>query len=142
MDDTRRSRLRLGLFFAVTGLVFAVCGYLIITKSPKTQAEWERRVREAPKSWFGPTPFPVPDGLLLTKDRAMPVGHAVITFRGMMRDRIFLDVCIPALDPAFAYRRDITVQEAKSGFRMAENEFRLVSARTAKLHLKTKTMKF
>jgi hypothetical protein len=142
LKETRGKGWRTKIFFLITGTLLAFCGYIIVTQSPKSQAEWERRVRAAPTSWFDQTAYDRTNGLMLTIGRSVRVKGAQITFRGMAQDRILLDVVIPALDPAFPYRRNLAVAEAESGFRMAEQEFHLVSAGAHKLHLKKKTAGF
>ena len=60
-----------------------------------------------------------------------------LVFLGVAGKRMILDVCIPALDPDYAYRHEISVSDAKHGFLINGKPYRLISYSPMELVLKT-----
>lgn len=75
--------------------------------------------------------------IFLKKDRRTVVGDTVLVYRGLDdTDAVRIDVTIPELDPQTHYRMRIPVPEGRKGFRMARQQYRLLSANRSGVRLK------
>ena len=74
--------------------------------------------------------------VVLVKDSAIKLNRTIVTYRGMERDTIHLGVVIPALDPHYAYPKQISKDAARKGFRIGDHTYRMVSARRNSLELR------
>ena len=74
-----------------------------------------------------------PDRMILTKGIPLILDKVKLTYLGMDDDSVVIDVTIFDLDPHFAYRRTIPKHRATLGFSMAQQQYRLISAKSARL---------
>lgn len=64
------------------------------------------------------------DQLILPLDEKVAVAGLEIIYRGTSGSGKFrLDVIIPMLDPSFAYSHELSVNEARKGFRLVDERF-------------------
>jgi len=151
MNETR-SRYWYSLFLYMTicivslGLLyFAVEAFFPKTSSellPKDDAlsarfmsasKWGRDYRDTQKA--APS-NPLKEKIMLVRDRDIKFGKSKIVYRGLDGNAKFrMDVAILELDPNAFYRYRIPINDAKKGFRLAGQNFRLISARKSAIQL-------
>lgn len=89
----------------------------------------EAVVRAKPGGAIGAT-------LMLARDEEVPIGEAVVIYRGPASgNRFDIDVIIPAFDPQSPFHHRLSIAEARKGFTLARHSFRLLSATRSILHL-------
>ena len=89
----------------------------------------EAVVRAKPGGAIGAT-------LMLARDEEVPIGEAVVIYRGPASGNTFdIDVIIPAFDPQSPFHHRLSIAEARKGFTLARHSFRLLSATRSILHL-------
>ncbi len=75
------------------------------------------------------------DRLILTKGVPHTVDKVKLTYLGISDDALIIDVTILDLDPEYAYRREIPMPVAESGFSLGQQQYRLISAGNLKLKI-------
>lgn len=76
--------------------------------------------------------------LALALDTKVPVGETILIYRGLTANRSFdIDVIIPAFDPQSPFRHRYSLTEAKKGFKLGSQAYRLLSASRLVLHLES-----
>jgi hypothetical protein len=89
--------------------------------------------RDAPKEAFS---TPLQEKIMLILDRDTRFGKSIIVYRGLDGKAKFrMDVAVLELDPNAFYRYRIPINAAKKGFRLAGQNFRLISARKSAIQL-------
>ena len=74
--------------------------------------------------------------IMLVLDRDLKIGRSKIVYRGLEEnDQFRMDVMILDLDPDIFYRYTIPINDAKEGFRLVGQNFRLISARKSTIQL-------
>ncbi len=76
-----------------------------------------------------------PDRVILTRDIPRTIDNVKLTYIGMDADAVVIDVTILDLDPDYAYRRAIPKHIAAQGFKMAQQQYRLISAGESRLKI-------
>ena len=73
---------------------------------------------------------------MLVRDRDLKIGKSKIVYRGLEEnDQFRMDVIILDLDPDIFYRYTIPINDAKQGFRLVGQNFKLISARKSTIQL-------
>jgi hypothetical protein len=98
-----------------------------------SDARWGRDHRDTQKA--APSNA-LKEKILLVLDRDTKFGKSKIVYRGLDGNAKFsMDVAILELDPNAFYRYRIPINDAKKGFRLAGQNFRLISARKSAIQL-------
>lgn len=78
-----------------------------------------------PESPASPSAAPV-QVWVLYRDRPVSIGRSRLVFRGIDADgNLRIDAVVPELDPQRAYAHTVTLKRARSGFRIADENYRL-----------------
>ena len=81
-------------------------------------------------------PHPPKEKLIVQIDQGKTFGKSKIIYRGLDGNSLFkIDVVILELDPHAYYRYRIPIDDARKGFRLAGQNFRLISARTSAIQI-------
>ena len=137
MNKRRPRNLLAKLFYMLICLVFLGALYLVveafIPKDFDLSAKFmtfpwgkasQREVRERALSG------PVKEKVLLLLNQEKKFEKSKIIYRGLEGGSAFkIDVVIPELDPNAYYRYRIHIEDAKKGFRLGGQNFKLISAR-------------
>ncbi len=146
MNKTRPRNWLDKLFYTSICLVFLGALYFVVEAFfPKTSPEliprddalsakfmsnpqwgntYQRDVRERALSG------PVKEKVLLSLNQEKKFEKSKIVYRGLEGSSAFkIDVVIPELDPNAYYRYRIHIEDAKKGFRLGGQNFKLISAR-------------
>jgi len=146
MNKTRPRNWLAKLFYTSICLVFLGALYFVVEAFfPKTSPEliprddalsakfmsnpqwgntYQRDVRERALSG------PVKEKILLSLNQEKKFEKSKIVYRGLEGSSAFkIDVVIPELDPNAYYRYRIHIEDAKKGFRLGGQNFKLISAR-------------
>ncbi len=146
MNKTRPRNWLAKLFYTSICLVFLGALYFVVEAFfPKTSPEliprddalsakfmsnpqwgntYQRDVRE--KALSGP----VKEKVLLSLNQEKKFEKSKIIYRGLEGSSAFkIDVVIPEFDPNAYYRYRIHIEDAKKGFRLGGQNFKLISAR-------------
>ncbi len=146
MNKTRPRNWLAKLFYTSICLVFLGALYFVVEAFfPKTSPEliprddalsakfmsnpqwgntYQRDVRERALSG------PVKEKVLLSLNQEKKFEKSKIVYRGLEGSSAFkIDVVIPELDPNAYYRYRIHIEDAKKGFRLGGQNFKLISAR-------------
>lgn len=126
MYRTGKTNWPVGLFFLMVGIIFCGAFYYLITVlldpayyRQNPPVENHATVRRNP---------PSVDKLLLTLDTTVASGNSRFVYKGKQAGHLLVDVFIPDLDRGYAYRHQIPLKIAKSGFNLAGQKFVLISA--------------
>ena len=76
-----------------------------------------------------------PTSVILTKGIPRTIDKVKLTYLGVDADAVVIDVTILDLDPHYAYRRTIPKHIAVQGFKMAQQQYRLISAGRSRLKI-------
>ena len=151
MNKTR-SRYWYSLFLYMTICIVSLGSLYVVVEAffPKTSAEltprddnltarfmstarWNGDHPDAQKEAFSP---PLKEKIMLVLDRAAKFGKSKIVYRGLDGKAKFrMDVAVLELDPNSFYQYRIPINDAKKGFRLAGQYFRLISARKSAIQL-------
>ena len=146
MNKTRPRNWLAKLFYTSICLVFLGALYFVVEAFfPKTSPEliprddalsakfmsnpqwgntYQRDVRERALSG------PVKEKVLLSLNQEKKFEKSKIVYRGLEGSSAFkIDVVIPEFDPNAYYRYRIHIEDAKKGFRLGGQNFKLISAR-------------
>ena len=140
-----------GLFYTSICFVFLGAIYFVVEAFfPKTSPElspsddtlsakfisnpwrntYQRDVRE--KALSGP----VKEKVLLSLNQEKKFEKSKIIYRGLAGNSAFkIDVVIPEFDPNAYYRYRINIENAKKGFRLGGQNFKLISARKSAVQI-------
>ena len=77
----------------------------------------------------------LPSQLILPRDKSVAAGALRIIYRGKREGELRLEVISAVLDPQYAYTRRIPIQSAKAGFRLFDQQFKLLSINRRNLRL-------
>ena len=128
MDPVRMNKWAAFWFFLPSSLALAYFVFYLTTFTPQdakaVTAKGTRSFQIVPAS---------PERVVLSKGLPRKVDGITLTYLGIEADAVVIDVTILALDPDYAYRRKIPRDIAESGFQIAQQGYRLVSARDARL---------
>ena len=152
MNKTRPRNWLAKLFYTSICLVFLGALYFVVEAFfPKTSPEliprddalsakfmsnpqwgntYQRDVRERALSG------PVKEKILLSLNQEKKFEKSKIVYRGLEGSSAFkIDVVIPELDPNAYYRYRIHIEDAKKGFRLGGQNFKLISARKSAVQI-------
>ena len=132
-ERTQGQKWLLTAFFTAIGLFFI---YFIISVSKgNVDPVYNRRPPGMPLRTDAPR---TAGELVLHKDQPQTFGRLLLTYRGISNGDLVLDVVLLELDPDYPYRHRIPKNSAAQGFRMANTDFRILSAGPKKLSLEPK----
>lgn len=133
MENKRKHKWLSILFFSVSGIVFGTSLYLITAGAATSPDPVAVNVASAVNA----LPYPDEPRVLVTlkRDTRQRVGNLDIIYRGVQDRKIRLEVYVRELDPQYAYRHAIALDEASRGFRLAGAHMKLLSARNARAKL-------
>jgi hypothetical protein len=116
-------------FFFFCGLVFTYLVFkLISSDSPATPQLAQNQMVSAVTGKNT-------DQWLLRKDQPLTMDDLKITYRGMVRGEILLDVTLLQLDTQYAYRRTVPEALAHRGVQLGQRFFKITTARSNYLKL-------
>ena len=76
------------------------------------------------------------DDFFLLPDKTRKIGKTWLTYRGKVdSDHFLIDVTIPALDPQAYYRHKLSIAEARKGFSLVGQNFRLLKIAESSIRL-------
>jgi len=133
VEHTRRQKWIAILFFSVSGLVFGSSLYLIAAGALASPEPTSTAVAAAPHG------LPYTDApqvkIVLQRDAQLRLGNLEITYRGVKDHNLHLEVVVLDLDPQYAYRHAIALDQASHGFQLAGVRLKLLSARNSRAKL-------
>ena len=98
-----------------------------------SDSRWGSRNRDAQNEALSD---PVKEKIMLVLDRDKKFGKSKLIYRGLDgNDQFRMDVVILELDPNSFYPYFIAINEAKKGFRLVGQDFKLISARKSTIQL-------
>lgn len=113
------------LFFSLSGIIFGTALYLITVGSAPSPEKTTVTVASAVSA------LPYPDEprvvISLKRDTRQRLGKVDIIYRGVKNRKLRLDVFILDLDPQYAYRHAIALDQAGEGFRVGGIDLELLS---------------
>jgi len=113
------------LLLIVSG-TFYVVNHFTGGGAPAAQANGQTRI-EAAWPW---------DDFFLLPDKTRKVGKTWLTYRGKLDSGHFLiDVTIPALDPQMHYRHKLSIADARKGFSLVGQNYRLLKISASSIRL-------
>ena len=151
MNETRSRNWLMILLYMMICIVFLALLYLVADAFfPKTSSElipnndalsarfmsmptWNSSSRDTQKKALAE---PIKEKILLLLNQAKKFDKSKIIYRGLEGNTTFkIDVVILELDPNSFYRYFISVNDAKKGFRLVGQDFKLISARESAIQL-------
>ena len=121
------------LFFSVSGVVFGASLYLITVSA--APVDRPASAAAAPRVQTVVDPDASRVNVVLQRDAPLRLDQVDIIYRGVENRKLRLDVIVLELDPQYAYRHAIDLDEARRGFRLAEIDLQLLAARNARAEL-------
>ena len=129
----------LGLLYLVAGSFFPETYPELIPRDDALSARfmsdsrWGNRNQDAQNEAFS---NPLKEKIMLVLDRDIKIGKSKLIYRGLDGNGQFrMDVVILELDPNSFYRYFISINDAKKGFRLVGQDFKLISARESTIQL-------
>lgn len=116
------------VFFVTIGLLLAYLVFHMATVE-RTFRPWV-----APAGRSDPTAEKT-GSILLTRARPVTVGKLKLTYQGISKKSLVIDMALTDLDPDYAYRYWIPIDKAKQCFRMSDRYFRLKTVSMYKMQL-------
>lgn len=127
------------LFFTLVIALFAYFIYFLVAGNTDPAYYWQRQNQRATRTLTPPTSgkrgTPLDKGLILIRNKAQTVGKLRITYLGLADKHLLFDVHLLDLDPNFAYRYTIPLNQAKERFRIAEQYFKAHATSNSKIRL-------
>ena len=130
MDRSRMNKWTAFWFFLPSSIAMAYFLFNLAMLSPD-QIEAEPKADYAPYQ-IAPAS---PNRVILTKGIPRTIDKVKLTYMGMDADAVVIDVTILDLDPHYAYRHTIPRHIAAQGFKMAQQQYRLISAGSSRLKI-------
>jgi hypothetical protein len=127
------------LFFTVVIALFAYFIYFLVTGGTDPAYYWHKRSPKAPVSQT--LAAPPAKSLILIRNKAQTVGKLRIIYLGMADKHLRFDVNLLDLDPNFAYRYTIPLDQAKKRFRIADQYFKATTTSNGKIRLTQKPLR-
>ncbi|MGD9331410.1 MAG: hypothetical protein PVJ53_08860 [Desulfobacterales bacterium] len=126
MEAERKKKWLPILYFTITGVIFATGVYLITAGAIASNQPTETAVASAVSA----LPYPDEPRILITlqRDTRQRMGKLDVIYRGVQNRKLHLDVFILDLDPEYAYRHAIALDQARRGFRLGGVRMELRSA--------------
>ena len=131
MDRSRTNKWIAFWFFLPSSIAMAYFLYNLAMFSPEQAEVKPKSGNDGPYQIVSASPGRV----ILTKGIPLILDKVKLTYLGMDDDSVVIDVTILDLDPHFAYRRTIPKRRAALGFSMAQQQYRLISAGSARLKI-------
>jgi len=130
MENARKQKWLSILFFSIAGTIFGGALYLITAGASAPSDQTPRNVASAVTA----LPYPDEPRVLVTlkKDTRQRLGKLDVIYRGVKDRKIRIDVFIRDLDPQYAYRHAIAIDQASEGFRLGGVKMELLSARSSR----------
>jgi len=130
MENAQKRKWLSILFFSLSGIIFGTSLYLITTGSTPSPEKMTIPVASAVNA------LPYGDQsrvtITLKRDTRQRLGNLDIIYRGVENRKLRLDVFVLELDPQYAYRHAIALNQASNGFRVGGVKFELLSARDSR----------
>lgn len=124
------------LFFTIVIALFVYFIYFLVTGGTDPAYYWQQRGHLTPKTPASQTLGAAPTkSLILIRDKAQTVGKLRITYLGLADKHLRFDVNLLDLDPNFAYRYAIPLDQAKKRFRIADQYFKASATSNSKIRL-------
>lgn len=130
MENEHKHKWLTILFFSVSGIVFGASLYLITVSAAPVDRQASRAAASPAHTAADPDAPRVK--VVLQRDTPLRLGELDIIYRGVQNRKLRLDVIVRELDPQYAYRHAIALDQARRGFRLAGTDFQLLSARDAR----------
>ncbi|BBO72907.1 hypothetical protein DSCW_03240 [Desulfosarcina widdelii] len=121
------------IFFVTCGLFFFGCVWYLWAGATNPEYYWQPSEALALES---PEPFlEKNECVLLTKNKGVRVNGARVVYRGSRNGALLLDLYVLQLDPHYGYPHKIEEDQARKGFRMGEEHYKVLAASDAKISL-------
>jgi hypothetical protein len=128
------------LFFTLIIALFAYFIYFLVAGNTDPAYYWQRQTqRGATSASRSPTSVKsgaaLDKGFILIRNKAETVGKLRITYLGTADKHLLFDVHLLDLDPNFAYRYTIPLDQAKERFRIGDRFFKAHAISNGKIRL-------
>jgi hypothetical protein len=132
MENEHKHKWLTILFFSISGLVFGASLYLITVSAIPVDRSLEGASHQVHTAADPDAPRVK---VVLQRDAPLRLDQVDIIYRGIENRKLRLDVIVLELDPQYAYRHAIALDEASRGFRLAGIDLQLLAARDARAKL-------
>ena len=145
MKETKPHKWSQAIYYVLASIVFLVLILFVaemffpstspelIPKMDRLSARFMSRLRDTPARALS---NPAREKILLALNHEKTIGKSKIIYRGLEKNSAFnIDVVILELDPNSFYRYHIQIDDAEKGFRLAGQDFKLISARKSALQI-------
>jgi hypothetical protein len=145
MKQTKPHKWSQAIYYVLASIVFLVLILFVAemffpSTSPELipnrdalSARFISRLQDAPARALS---NPAREKILLALNHEKTIGKSKIIYRGLEKNSAFnIDVVILELDPNSFYRYRIQIDAAEKGFRLAGQDFKLISARKSALQI-------
>ncbi len=121
------------LILLVAEMFFPSTSPELIPKMDRLSARFMTRLRDTPARTLS---NPAREKILLALNHEKTMGKSKIIYRGLEGDSKFrIDVVILELDPQAFYSYRFEIDDARQGFRLAGQNFKLISARESAIQI-------
>ncbi len=145
MKETKPHKWSQAVYYVLASIVFLVLILLVaemffpstspelIPKMDRLSARIMTRLQDTPG---GALSNPAREKILLALNHEKTIGKSKIIYRGLEGDSKFkIDVVILELDPQAFYGYRFEIDDARQGFRLAGQNFKLISARESAIQI-------
>lgn len=141
MKETKPHKWSQAIYYVLASIVSLVLILLVAERffpsrspelSPKS-SRWFSRLQDTPGRALS---NPAREKILLALNHEKTIGKSKIIYRGLEGDSKFkIDVVILELDPQAFYGYRFSIDDARQGFRLAGQNFKLISARESAIQI-------
>ena len=136
MEETRKRRFLIILFFGLIASLFAGFVYTALTGSRDPRY---RRMENAAANYKQELKNRMPVdtvNIVLPIGERIQIDNNVVVYRGLENKMVLIDVFITDLDPQTPYRHRVPKSDVGNSIRIGGHSYRLISIAAAKLRLK------
>lgn len=133
MNDSNEHKWPALVFFVTCGLFFFGCVWYLWAGATNPEYYWQTSdalVLESPEPFLKKN-----ECVLLAKNKGARVDGARVVYRGSRDGSLLMDLYVLQLDPHYGYSHKIDADQARQGFRMGEEHYKVLAASDAKISL-------
>ena len=137
MSENVRNQKWLAIsFFVVVNFIFIALIYSIISgTADRDYANWMGNTRSNLGTRAKDADISKDGQIVMVKDQLISTEKLQMTYRGLSSGMLTLDLVLLELDPQYKYRRQIPVEEARQGFQVSDQRFKVISVNRQRLKL-------
>ena len=135
MEETKKRRWLIILFFTVLAVLFS--SFIYFGYKGPIDPRYRRRLEETVQQYRKQASAKTDTiNVVLSKGQKRQIGNIILSYRGIEKSTLLIDVVILELDPEMTYPHKIPTSKKKQQIRLGGQPIKIVSAGKSSLHLR------